>query len=420
MVSTKFCARAFTEVGSAFGFVMRSHPGITAASQERSYPKSGNIALLMKHRICLFMADFSGGGAERVMVNIANELAARGHEVDLVVARADGHHRELVGPGIQVRDVGRRLAYTLIPLVAYLRQNRPATVLAAGVHACTVAVLAKFLSGIPCRLVVSLHSELYPVPGALAGGWKERFNPILAKLFFRSADRIVTVSDGLRRRAMGQIGGPAEKYVTIYNPVFSERIADWAKEPIDHPWFGRADSPVLVGVGRLSREKGFDVLLHALALVRKRLDARLILLGEGPERDTLAAAADTLGIREAVDFHGFTRNPYAYVSRANMLVMPSRQESFGNVLVEALAVGTPVVSSDCPHGPREILGKGEYGTLVPPDNPEEMAQAILGALHSPQCASGAIERARCFSIERAVDLYEQVMGLGCESRLSAV
>jgi len=207
------------------------------------------------------------------------------------------------------------------------------------------------------------------------------------------------------------IGGDPSKFVTIYNPLYCSAVIDRASSPTDHPWLMRRDAQVIVAVGRLTPQKGFDTLLRAFVLVRQRLDARLIVLGEGPDRAALTNLASLLGVREYVDFAGFMENPYVYMRRASVVAMSSRYEGFGNVLVEAMAVGTPVVSTNCPHGPREILADGKYGALVPVDDPGALAEAILSTIARPQARTELIERARMFSIENAVGLYEEVMGL---------
>jgi glycosyltransferase involved in cell wall biosynthesis len=357
------------------------------------------------------MADFSGGGAERVMVNIANGLCEHGYEVDMMVARAEGPYTSALRPGICVRPLARRLAYCVVALAKYLQRNRPAVVLAAGEHACAVAVLARQISWVRLRLVLSLHNAVYKGIAARTQGTKYRFDPLLVRTFYRSADRIVTVSNDLRRESMRLIGGDPSKFVTIYNPLFSSDVTERAKSPTDHHWFVLGNTPVILAVGRLISQKGFDNLLRAFALVRLRLDAHLIVLGEGPDRAALTNLASSLEVRESVDFAGFVSNPYAYMRCASVVVMSSRYEGFGNVLVEAMAVGTPVVSTNCPHGPREILADGKYGALVPIDDPEALAEAILNTIAVPPPRSELIQRARMFSVDNAVRLYEEVMGL---------
>jgi glycosyltransferase involved in cell wall biosynthesis len=344
------------------------------------------------------------------MVNLANGLAGRGHDVDFVVARLSGPYNGSVSEGVRVRSLSGRLSGAIPPLVKYIRANRPASILAAGEHACAVAVVARCLSHCQTRLVLSLHNAIRPERMARKG-LKERANPALVRLFYPAAEQIVTVSEELRREALRLIGGRASKFVAIYNPLFSDKLARCAEAPTGHPWLERKDAPVVVAAGRLTPQKGFDTLLRAIALVRRRLSVRLLVLGEGPERSSLAALSNELGIAAAVAFPGFVANPYAYMRRSDVLAMSSRWEGFGNVLVEAMASGTQVVSTDCPYGPREILAGGKYGALVPVDDPVALADAIVYKIHHPLPVSLLASRASEFSIDRALDLYEGVLGL---------
>ena len=364
---------------------------------------------MMTH-VGLFMADFGGGGAERVMVNIANGLCRRGHDVDLLVARRSGPYVNSVSQDVRIRAFSGRLVGAMRPLIRYIRKYRPVSILAAGEHACVVAAIARSLSFCRTRLALSLHNAIQPQRMS-ANELKDRVNPALIRLFYPAADRIVTVSEELRGEALRIIGGNASKFVSIYNPLFSEELVRCAAASANHPWLEHKDAAVVVAAGRLTAQKGFDTLLRAFALVYKRLPAHLIVLGEGPERSRLGALGRELGITDSIDFVGFVANPYAYMSRSNVLVMSSRWEGFGNVLVEGMASGTQVVSTDCPYGPREILDHGRYGALVPIDDPAAMADAIVDRIHNPLPASLLAERARDFSIERALNLYEEVLGL---------
>jgi glycosyltransferase involved in cell wall biosynthesis len=364
----------------------------------------------MTKRVCLFMADLSGGGAERVMVNIGNGLAARGHDVDLLVARRLGPYSSAVAQDVRVRALSGRLSGAVSPLIGYIREYRPMCILAAGEHACAIAVVARYLGCRRTRLVLSLHNAIQPLTMA-PKKIKDRITPSLVRYFYPAADRIVAVCNELRDDALRFIGGNASQVVAIYNPLFSDELVRSAKVPANHPWLEHKQVPVIVAAGRLTLQKGFDTLLQAFALLRKRLAARLVILGEGPEHASLTALGGLLGIADSIDLVGFVANPYAYMSRADVFAMSSRWEGFGNVLVEALASGTQIVSTDCQYGPREVLDRGKYGTLVPIDNPAALANAIMDRLQHPLPAAQLVSRAREFSIERALDLYEDVLGL---------
>ena len=182
-----------------------------------------------------------------------------------------------------------------------------------------------------------------------------------------------------------------------------------AKEPLDHPWLKPGAPPVILGTGRLVTPKDFSTLLRAFARVRVQRKARLVILGEGNRREELESLAQQLGVSADVALPGFVANPYPFMERAAVFVLSSAWEGFGNVIVEALACGCPVVSTDCPGGPSEILDDGAYGPLVPVGDDAAMAEAILAVLESSRDSGRLQARAAVFSEERAIDNYSDVL-----------
>jgi glycosyltransferase involved in cell wall biosynthesis len=191
----------------------------------------------------------------------------------------------------------------------------------------------------------------------------------------------------------------------IYNPVDTDHIKTLATAPLEHPWFAPGAVPVVLSAGRLTRQKDFPSLLRAFAQVRQSRPARLVILGEGEERTSLETLARELGCRDDIALPGFVPNPYPYMAAAGVFVLSSAWEGFGNVLIEAMALGVPVVSTDCPSGPAEILGRGRYGTLVPVSDVDALARAIATTLDQPPEARRSIERASSFSCERIASQY---------------
>jgi len=364
----------------------------------------------MAARIALFMADFSGGGSERVMVNIANGLTRRGHIVDLLVARREGPYSQAVSNDICVRTLSGRLISAIPSLARYMRENRPAAILVAGEHATIIAVAAMWLSRCPLHMVTSVHNSIER-DGSAPNRAKDWASPALMRLFYPAVDKIVAVSEELRQEALRVLGGEPDRFVTIYNPLYTDGLVERSKAHVFHRWLERKEFPVVIAVGRLVEQKGFDTLLRAFAMVRKSRNARLLILGEGPEQDNLNSLAIELGISDSIEFLGFVENPYVYMAQSDVLAMTSRWEGFGNVLVEAMACGTQVVSTDCSFGPREILDNGLYGTLVPVGDARSMADAVLRSLQYPIQASLLVERARAFSVEIGLDQYEAVLGI---------
>ena len=200
-----------------------------------------------------------------------------------------------------------------------------------------------------------------------------------------------------------------ENIRVIYNPVVTPELLEKAKEPLDHPWFARGEPPVILGVGRLHLQKDFPTLIRAFALVRQHKPTRLMLLGEGPDRYKLEALIDELGLTNEIALPGFISNPYAFISKASVFVLSSLYEGLPTVLIEAIAVGTVIVSTDCPSGPAEILDSGKYGCLVPVGDIKALSEAILNTLDQPTDSEALRQRAQQFSYETAVNKYLELL-----------
>lgn len=358
--------------------------------------------------IVIFLPSLGGGGAERIMVNLAGGLARQGLRVDLVLARAEGPYLSQVSPDVRIVDLAaQRVLFSLPGLVRYLRQEKPTAMLSALDHANIVALWARWLSGVPTRVVVSVLSTI-SIASRKSDQVRSRLMPYLVRLFYPRADAIVAVSKGVADDLSRATGLPRERIKVIYNPVVTPELPEKAKEPLHHPWFAPGAPPVILGVGRLDRAKDFPTLIRAFALLRQKRKARLVILGEGEERPVLEALTRELGINEDVDMPGFVENPYAYMSRAAVFVLSSTWEGLPGVLIEAMAVGTPVVATDCPSGPSEILEAGRYGKLVLPENPHALAQAIEETLASTPEVQTVRNRAAKFSLERITGEYIQL------------
>jgi glycosyltransferase involved in cell wall biosynthesis len=216
------------------------------------------------------------------------------------------------------------------------------------------------------------------------------------------------VSQGVAKNLV-DMGLPSEKIEVIYNPIVTPELSEKLQESLNHPWFLPGQPPVILGVGRLQKQKDFPTLIHAFAKVRQQQPLRLMILGEGSERSNLESLVQELGIAKDVVFPGFVANPYAYMAQAAVLVLSSAWEGFGNVLVEALAAGTPIVSTDCESGPAEILANGQYGKLVPVGNAEDMAKAIAAILEDTPDGEVLKQRANEFSLEKALTKYGKLL-----------
>ncbi|TDA69508.1 MAG: glycosyltransferase [Clostridia bacterium] len=336
------------------------------------------------------------------MVNLSWGFAERGLEVDLVLAKAEGPYITQVPAGVRVVDLrAPRVLASLPALVRYLRRERPAAILSALDHANIVAIWARRLARVRCRAVVSVHSTLSRATDNTPTA-RGRLMPRLVRQFYPWADAVVAVSRGVAEDLVRTTGILQESIKVIYNPVVTPELLEKAREPLDHPWFAPGQPPVILSVGRLTAAKDYPTLIRAFALVRAERPARLVILGEGEERPRLESLVRELHLEAYVALPGFVENPYAYMTCASVFVLSSAWEGLPTVLIEALALGTSVVSTDCPSGPQEILEGGRWGKLVTPGNPEELARAILATLEESNGAFGRIEP---FTLEHATTQY---------------
>ena len=359
----------------------------------------------MTRKIALFMPMMSDGGGERVMLNLANGIAARdGYEVDLVLAKPSSSPRMAeVSSDVNVCVLdARHLSSSLPVVVRYLRKNRPDVLISALVSANIVAAWAKRLTRTKTRVIVSEHNVLSEqVRMKRDHNWKARVAPFFVSTAYGAADGIVAVSDGVADDLATYAGISRDDIEVLPNPVITPDLLRRAEEPVDHPWFGDPAVPVVVGVGRLTAQKDFPTLLRALALCNasgtcaSSSSARAVT---GPRsRNWYASWA----YRTSSIFPGFVGNPYAYMARASLFVLSSRWEGMPTVLIEALCLGTRVVATDCPSGPSDIV---EVASLVPMEDPEALAAAICNALAGNGEHQSAVDVSR-YTVEAAASRY---------------
>ncbi len=390
----------------------------------------------------------SGRGAEKVAAHIAVGLAARGHHVDFLLEDRGGRLAELAeSAGVAIRDLraeqrapaleravqlaalgcalasptgwrsagGRGLrplarlalgdAPPIAALLRYVRRDRPSAILAFHNYPNFTLLLASRLAPRETRYLVSVRNHVSTSSENARSRWN-RSIPALMQCCLHFAERIVVPSQGVADDVLHITGVPRDRVRVIYNPVSSD-VSLLAKAPVAHPFLERG-VPVLVAAGKLKPQKDFETLLRAFRIARDAKPMRLIILGEGDATPLRARAAE-LGIASDVDWPGYVENPYTYFGRASVYVLSSAWEGFPNVLIEALACGCPVVSTDCPSGPAEILAGGKYGKLVPVGAAGDLAKAILETLEAPPPAEHLVARSREFSMERALDAYEELL-----------
>lgn len=401
----------------------------------------------MQRRIAIFLPSLVGGGAEKSMVRLANGLACRGVGVDLVLAKASGPYLPLVSRDVRIVDLQAwRVLSSLPALARYLRLERPDTMLSSLDYANIISLWARRLAGNPRRVVVNEQNTI-SITARQSRQLRQRLMPRLIKRFYPWADCIVGNSQGVVNDLRGIIGLadasitpipdtynpdahiPAEttaelsqehlpappitgvphaRIEMVYNPIVTPELQEMVNACLDHPWLEPGQPPVLLAVGRLTAQKDFPTLIQALAQVRQSRPVRLMILGEGPDRQALEALVEELNLSEHVSLPGFVGNPYPYMARASVFILSSRWEGLPTVLIEALFCGVPVVATDCPSGPREILASGKYGALVPVQDVTALAETISLALdgNTPRPCK---ESWRPYVQENVVDQYLRIL-----------
>ena len=396
--------------------------------------------------VAFLLPDLNGGGVQRIVMILAGAFADRGAKVDLVVCDADGHLRPQVPDGVRLVPLkgghllGQRLlalrsdpagipdlvraVFSLKPrwevlrflgsLSDYLRSDRPEALFAATPYINMLAVLARRAADTSTRIVVSERTHF-----STGKPRKQKRARQLSRAMHRTyaqADAIVAVSKGVADDLAATIGIARDSVTTIHNPTLTPDFAAKLVEPIDHPWFAAGQPPVLLAVGRLGYQKDFATLVRAFGEVRKSHEARLVIIGDGgynkeqeERRRELKDLAAEFDVADDLDFPGYIKNPMPYMKRAGAFVLSSRFEGFPNVLLEALGSGAPVVSTDCPSGPYEILDAGAFGPLVPVGDADALARAIAATLDAPPSAERQMARAAVFGYEASVDGYESAL-----------
>jgi len=326
------------------------------------------------------------GGVERNIVCLTQHLTQRGLKVDLLLRHVQGQYLTQIPPEVRIIDLGQGYLKNISRLVAYLRQEQPVNLLSRMYPHNEMAIIARFFAKSSTQIIVCIHSMLSGQQHIVQFRW-----PVLSKIhtplvkfmafcLYRWADKVLAVSRGSASDLAQVTGIPLAKIKVVYNPVIGSQLQKKSLEPINHPWFIKNQTPVIVAVGRLHKIKDFSTLIRALALVHQVRPAKLLILGEGPEEKRLQALVDELGLSNDVCLAGFVINPYPYIRHSSVLVLSSLFEALPAVLIEALALQTPVVATNCPSGPSEILKDGKYGELVPVGDSAAMAAAILHVL----------------------------------------
>jgi len=360
-------------------------------------------------KVALFLGALHGGGAQRVMINLASGFIERGVQVDLVLANADGPYLKNVPSDVRIINLqATRVLYSIPRLISYLKTEQPTVMLSTVAHANLAALIARRFSGASTDLFVRVENTISRST-ADETGLKSYLLRFLIRHLFSWADGIITPSKGVADDLVKNLNLPHDLMHVIYNPVVRPEIYEKAKLPITHPWFAVDEPPVIIGVGRLTKQKDFATLIRAFSIVRKKYAARLLILGEGEERQSLNQLINDLEFNNDVDLHGFEENPYAFMAKSSVYVLSSLWEGLPNTLIEAMAVGTPVVSTNCESGPKEILANGKYGWIAPMGDSESIANGILNILTTKNYPKPDKEAMKDFEIKAIVEKYLKIL-----------
>lgn len=346
--------------------------------------------------VSFFLPHFGDGGVERTTLILAREFADYGASVELLTLRPWGPFLGQLPDGVKLTDLGTRRAITCLPRLArHLRKRGPDLLISAQSYANVVAIWAHALAGRPGRLIVTERLAMSAAT-SYASSIREQLMPMLMRRFYPRADAIIANSEAGAHDLADLLRLPRHGVGFIHNPTLHDDIFLRAKEPLDDPWFQSGEPPVILGVGRLTHQKDFHTLIEAFAIVRRQRECRLVILGEGNDRDSLKSLAEELGVGADVGLAGFADNPYKYMAHSDVFVLSSRYEGLPNVLIEAMGLGTPVISTDCPGGAREILLDGELGPLVPVGDSQALAREITEILAEPESARRRVGRGQAY------------------------
>jgi glycosyltransferase involved in cell wall biosynthesis len=370
-----------------------------------------------KKNLMIIIHSLKGGGAERVVANLLKGLSRRDFSITLLLY--EGIFDYLIPENVEVITLdilsSRNILKTtkgfilkIISIARLIKKNKPDIIFSLLSDTNVITILARSLSGVHSKVIVSernhpslsLKNELY-------GG----ITKFLMRYCYPKAERIIAISQGIKKDLLENFNLPGEKIEVIYNPLDIAEIETLSAEEINHPWFND-ELPIIISIGRLTKQKGHSYLIKVFSMVRQSLPCRLVIIGTGEEEENLVNMVNTLGLKNDVEFLGFQRNPFKYMARSSLFISASRYEGFGNVLVEAMALGLPVISTDCPSGPAEIIEHGKNGILVPIENEGRLERTILNLLTNDELrrklSNEAKIRAQYFALDKRVEQYSDV------------
>lgn len=358
--------------------------------------------------IALVTPGLSGGGSEKILGNLCRELVSLGYRVDVLVLTGARTERSADGNPRIISFGSPKVSRSLLSIIRYLRNHRPAVVMGSMAYVNIVLLLAVWLSRTGSRCVLREATTPSSYLATIAPLKRMIFRSVMKHAYNR-ADKVVAVSQGAARDLARSLGVKPERIVQIYNPAVGPDIRRVAEEEVSLSWYRDKSVPIVVSVGRLDAGKDQATLVQAFSLLRKRRPARLVLIGDGPSRPHLEKLVEDLGLSDEVHFAGYQENPYKFIKGAGVLALSSRYEGLPNVLIESLFLGTPVVSTNCPSGPEEILEGGEHGRLVPIGDSRALCDALEQTLEDPVPEERLVAATRRFDVRDRTLEYLEVL-----------
>jgi len=354
---------------------------------------------MSKNKIAFYLPNLEGGGAERAIVNLSNEFSERGFDVDLVLVNSIGPYLSEINHNVNVLNFKKKkVIHSLPALIKYILKNKPSILFSTLTHANLVAIVAKLISNSSVNLIISERND---IPEALRSS---KIIKLLFTFLYKRANKIHVVSSGIANSLSAFYGIPKEKFYVIYTPHSLNKISDLATKMLSSEFSYILEQPYFIAVGRLEEIKGFSTLIKAFSNIRLDLNYKLFILGEGVSRKKLEQEISELGMSNSVILLGFIQNPFPFIKNSKLLILSSFSEGLPNVLIQAMALGVPIVSTNCKYGPSEILENGKWGRLVPVGDVKALEKAMIDAVNDKNHPN-VKERAIYFSFENIFPMY---------------
>ena len=339
---------------------------------------SNNIKESSLITFCIATLGYGGVGKNRL--TLSNKLLEEGYRVNFIMAKTSSPYLNKLNTHISTFKLTTSHSIFALPQLShYIKKEKPSVIFTERNRINKLTLRARYISRSKTTIFSTLHGDLSSKYNMLPDKKKKKFTLDMLK-YYAQNDKIIPVSKGIEKDLIYNWGFQAKDIFTIYNPVLTENFYEKMNEDIYHPWHEEKNIPVIISVGRLEYQKDYTTLIKAFAQARQQVKCRLLILGEGKEREKLIQLIKDLNLEKDIDLPGFVENPYPYIKKSDLFVLSSLWEGLPTVLIEALATGTPVIATNCPYGPDEILEDGLLGRLVPVQNIDSLSQAIVESL----------------------------------------